>query len=71
MERSLIRLHQTNEIWFEPVGPLVSYHGIRQPTVGEIVLVLERIRREQYPTWDYLTNGGRWYGKQRDVSKAA
>lgn len=60
MERTLIRLHQTNEIFFEPVGPLVSYHGQRQPTIGTIGSVLERIRAEQFPTWNYLTDGGRW-----------
>jgi N-acyl-L-homoserine lactone synthetase len=62
MERSLIRLHKSTEIHFEPVGPLVSYHGTRQPTFGVIAPVLERIRQGQFPTWNFLTDGGRWCG---------
>jgi N-acyl-L-homoserine lactone synthetase len=67
MERSLIRLHQTNEIYFDQVGPLVSYHGIRQPTTGVIARVLERIRAEQFPTWKFLTDNGRWFGRHAKV----
>ncbi len=71
MERSLIRLHQTNEIRFDPVGPLVSHHGIRQPTIGTIKSVLERIRREQFPTWEYLTEGGTWFSRKERVLQIA
>jgi N-acyl-L-homoserine lactone synthetase len=56
MERSLMRLNQQNAIHFTPVGPLVSYHGIRQPAFGAIDSVLARVRREQLPTWNFLTN---------------
>jgi N-acyl-L-homoserine lactone synthetase len=67
MDRSLIRLHRSNEIYFEPVGSLVSHHGVRQPTFGVITLVLNRIRREQFPTWNYLTDGGRWFGRHEGI----
>ena len=70
MERTLIRLHRSNEIYFEPVGPLISYHGTRQPTFGEIKPVLERIWREQHPTWNFLTDGGRWFGRRDDLGDA-
>jgi hypothetical protein len=68
MERGLLRLQQRNAIHFDPIGPLVSYHGLRQPAMGEIVRVLERIRREEFPTWNFLTDGGRWFGRQDTVS---
>jgi N-acyl-L-homoserine lactone synthetase len=67
MERSLMRLHRTNEIHFQPIGPLVSYHGMRQPTIGVIQPVLDWVRQEQFPTWDFLTDGGRWFG--RDIHR--
>jgi N-acyl amino acid synthase of PEP-CTERM/exosortase system len=71
MERGLIRLQHRNSIHFEPLGPLVSYHGIRQPAVGEIVTVVNRIRREEFSTWSYLTDGGRWCGHPEAEAPAA
>jgi N-acyl-L-homoserine lactone synthetase len=71
MERSLMRLQQRNAIHFDAIGPLVSYHGIRQPAVGVIKPVLEGIRREQFPTWNFLTDGGRWLSAREAVRVAA
>ncbi len=65
MEPSLMRLHQRNGIHFQPAGPLVSYHGIRQPAVGVIASVLARMKHEQLQVWNYLTDGGGWYGTQQ------
>jgi N-acyl-L-homoserine lactone synthetase len=66
MERGLMRLQKRNAIHFDPVGPLVAYHGLRQPTVGAIAPVLERIRCEEFPTWNFLTGSGRWLGRQNE-----
>ncbi len=71
MERSLLRLHESNAIRFEPLGPLVSYHGIRQPASGSIHAVLARIRREQLPIWQFLTDGGAWFGRYDRFARAA
>jgi N-acyl amino acid synthase of PEP-CTERM/exosortase system len=71
MERSLLRLHESNAIRFEPLGPLVSYHGIRQPASGAIQAVLARIRREQLPIWQFLTDGGAWCGRHDRFAQAA
>jgi N-acyl-L-homoserine lactone synthetase len=65
MERSLMRLNQQNAIHFTPVGPLVSYHGIRQPACGSIDSVLARVKREQPQTWNFLTNFGLWSTQER------
>lgn len=64
MERSLLRLLQVSAIHFHPVGPLVSYHGIRQPSCGSIDSIIERIKHEQFPVWNYITAGGTLHRSQ-------
>jgi len=71
MERSLLRLNERNAIYFDPIGPLVSYHGIRQPSSAALVQMLGRVRAEQFPTWDFLTAGGRWFGEREKSREAA
>ena len=71
MERTLVRLNQRNEIFFDSIGPLVSYHGIRQPMSAALTQLLGRVRREQFPTWDFLTSGGKWFGDKQRVLEAA
>jgi N-acyl amino acid synthase of PEP-CTERM/exosortase system len=66
MEPFLLRLLQMNAIYFSPLGPVVDYHGMRQPTFGHIRTVLDRIRREQSDVWNYITaNGKLWYESER------
>jgi N-acyl-L-homoserine lactone synthetase len=59
MERPLLRLLQSNSIYFEPLGPLVEYHGPRQPCFSELDGLLDRVGRDQPDVWDYLTENGR------------
>lgn len=62
MEPFLLRLLQMNAIYLSSLGPVVEYHGSRQPTFGHIRTVLDQIRREQSHVWDYVTlNGKLWY----------
>lgn len=58
MEPSLLRILRSTSIHFEPIGPLVNFHGLRQPCHGSIRTVLERMRREQPEVWDLVTEGG-------------
>jgi N-acyl-L-homoserine lactone synthetase len=58
MEPTLIRLLQAHSIHYVPVGPLVEYHGLRQPCYAEISSVVERGRAEKWETWNYCTRGG-------------
>ena len=58
MERSLLRLLQATAIHFQPVGPVVEFHGIRQPAQGCISVVLDRMRRDANPVWSYVTADG-------------
>ena len=60
-ERSLLRLNERNAIRFNLIGAPVVCHGIRQPTSADLTEMLEGVRREQFPTWDFLTNGGAWF----------
>ena len=59
MERSLLRLLRTTAIHFQPTGPVIDYHGMRQPAVCDIGVMLDRNRQEQPSVWDYLTSSGR------------
>jgi N-acyl amino acid synthase of PEP-CTERM/exosortase system len=61
MRPALLRLFRTSGLHFVPLGPLVEYHGLRQPAVAELVPTLERMAREQPAVWDYLTRGGTWH----------
>ncbi len=58
MEQSLLRLLRFNAICYEPVGPVIDYHGLRQPAVGVIDTILATVRRERPAIWDYVTEFG-------------
>lgn len=58
MEPTLLRLLRANAIYFPPLGPLVEYHGFRQPSYGNIATVLDQIQSKQPGFWNYLTLGG-------------
>ena len=70
MERSLLRLLRATAIHFQPVGPTVEFHGVRQPTVGAIDTILERIRREQPVVWSFITAEGSFWNADT-ISRAA
>ena len=59
MELSLLRLLRGVSIHFEPIGPLVEYHGLRQPSIGVIDDILSRGKRERPELWDFVTDFGR------------
>ena len=46
-------------IEFAPVGPLVSYHGLRQPCGCEIAPLLDSLYRKYPAHWQVVTDGGR------------
>jgi N-acyl-L-homoserine lactone synthetase len=61
MENSLLRLLRGTAIHFQHVGPVVEFHGTRQPAVGAIGSVLGRIRQEKPQIWAFITgNGSLW-----------
>jgi N-acyl-L-homoserine lactone synthetase len=58
MEPTLLRLLKMSSIYFLPLGPLVEYHGLRQPAFLDIDAVLDRARFERPEAWNYVTLGG-------------
>jgi N-acyl amino acid synthase of PEP-CTERM/exosortase system len=58
MEPKLLRMLSATSIFFEPIGELVEYHGLRQPCYCDVVAMLSRVQREQPVSWDLLTDGG-------------
>ena len=64
MERSLLRLLRTTAIHFQPAGPMVEYHGMRQPATCELDTMLGRVHDENRPVWNLLTLGGQLWAPQ-------
>lgn len=56
MEPSLIRLLARTGINFTPVGPLVEYHGLRQPCIGVVEKILDDIHNSRYEVWQFITS---------------
>ncbi len=59
MEPSLRRMLSRCGIHFEPLGPLVRYHGLRQPCYAGVSTLLQGIRSDRPDIWDAMTDGGR------------
>ena len=71
MERSLLRLLQATAIHFQPMGPLVEYHGVRQPASSCIDTMLGRIKQDATPVWNYVTAEGSLWPAQSRLELAA
>ncbi len=66
MEPTLLRLLTRLGIHFDKIGPIVDYHGRRQPCYIPLDTMLERVHDERPDVWDVLTEGGRhWEALQR------
>ena len=59
MEPTLLRLLTRLGIHFEPIGPLIEYHGRRQPCYIPLEVLLPRVERERPDVWDVITRGGK------------
>ena len=58
MEPTFQRLLSAMAIRFRPLGPLVEYHGLRQPCYGAVGDILNAVKRERPAFWSVLTDGG-------------
>ncbi len=58
MEPALLRLLKKFNIEFIPLGPMVDYHGKRQPCVAELAVVLESMERNCPDVWALITDNG-------------
>ena len=66
MEPSLLRLLRTTGVHFQAVGAAVEYHGIRQPVIGTVAELFDRMRSSQPAVWDFVTDGGRLTNQDDD-----
>jgi N-acyl amino acid synthase of PEP-CTERM/exosortase system len=71
MEPKLLRMLAGMGIHFTSVGPLVSHHGLRQPSYCCLPSMLERLRRERPEYWNVVTNAGQLAGGDAVQSLAA
>ena len=58
MERTLLRLLRASGIHFADMGPMVEYHGLRQPAWCELAGMLARMQAEQPEIWGFVTEHG-------------
>lgn len=58
MEPKLLRMLGAMGIHFQPVGPLLEYHGLRQLCYCRVATILESVRRERPTFWEIITDGG-------------
>jgi N-acyl amino acid synthase of PEP-CTERM/exosortase system len=58
IEPSLKRMLDAMAFSMEPVGPLVEFHGVRQPCFCSLSKVLTAMKHERPSFWDVLTDGG-------------
>jgi N-acyl amino acid synthase of PEP-CTERM/exosortase system len=58
MEPQLLRMLALIGIRFQPVGPLVSYHGLRQPSYCHVPLMLRNMALTKPDSWAVVTNNG-------------
>ena len=63
MEPPLLRLLSRLGIHFENIGPLVDYHGRRQPCMIKIETMLRQVQEERPDVWQVLTDGGRHWDR--------
>lgn len=71
MEPALLRLLKKFSIEFIPLGPVVDYHGKRQPCVAEIAAVLESMERNCPDIWALITDNGLTWPSALEAEKQA
>ncbi len=60
MEPSLLRLLARVSIHFSPIGPLIDYHGMRQPCHANLSRLLQRTEMENPAVWAFITDEGKY-----------
>ena len=54
MEPALSRLLKKLKFRFKPIGPIVEYHGQRQPYFGIVEEILDGIYKENHELWELI-----------------
>ena len=58
MEPKLLRMLAAMGIRFQPIGPLVSYHGLRQPSFCHLPVMVRNMALTKPESWAIITNNG-------------
>jgi N-acyl amino acid synthase of PEP-CTERM/exosortase system len=61
MDPALNRMLGFYGLNFNPVGPLVDYHGIRRPYYLKVEDALNRMRKEHHDAWEVATECGEYH----------
>jgi N-acyl amino acid synthase of PEP-CTERM/exosortase system len=69
MEPQLLRLLKRIGIHFDPIGPTIDYHGLRQPCYKHLPTLLDRVHREQPEVWEVLTMRGTYAEQLRHIDE--
>jgi N-acyl amino acid synthase of PEP-CTERM/exosortase system len=65
MEPALLRLLCRFGIYFAPIGPLIEYHGFRQPCHANVEEMMERVHQENYDLWEFVTEANvPWFARK-------
>jgi N-acyl amino acid synthase of PEP-CTERM/exosortase system len=72
MEPALLRILSRLGLDFEPMGPLVQYHGLRQPCAADIPKLIRRCRDRASLLWRYVEGdlSAGWTGPPYAASEA-
>ncbi len=68
MEPRLLRLLARLGFHFEPLGPPVEYHGVRQPCFAELGALFARVGVERREVWEVTTDRGRVFAPAAEAS---
>jgi N-acyl amino acid synthase of PEP-CTERM/exosortase system len=68
MEPTLLRFLTRFGIHFQKIGPLIDYHGKRQPAIGLIDEVLAGIHAQRKDVWEIITNFGTVWPLADDIN---
>jgi len=60
MDPALNRLLGYYGLNLNPIGPLVNYHGLRQPYFAKVENVLNRMYKEHHDAWEVVTDFGKY-----------
>jgi len=59
MDPALNRLVGFSGMNIMPIGPIVNYHGRRQPHLGQVCDVLQKLYNRNYGAWEVITDCGK------------
>lgn len=70
MEPALLRMLRGLSIYFEKLGPVVEYHGKRQPCFCDLDKLLATTHDERPEVWEVLTDDGRLWPLRQEKDSA-